>query len=191
MPPRRPRSAHRVPTGTSRVPSAAGPGALTANERATFEAVAARIWPGTDADPGAREAGALDYLEGALAGPYRHMLRIYRDGLADLNRASTARHGSLFAGLADAEQDALLAAMDRNDLPEFTSMAPREFLTLCIDHTMEGIFSDPIHGGNRDFAGWRVVGYPGPQGGYSASEQVQMTPLQRPIRGLEIRGDED
>lgn len=157
---------------------------LTDHERGTFEAVAARIWPGTEADPGAREAGALQYLVAALTGPYRHLIAAYRAGLADLDRAAQVRHHRTFAALSDADQDALLTAMDRNDVPEFRSMPPREFLTMCIDHTMEGVFSDPIHGGNRGFAGWRVVGYPGPQGGYTAEEQVQTTPLRRPLRSL-------
>ena len=133
----------------------------------------------------------VQYLKTALAGPYRHLVSVYRDGLADLNRASTARHGTAFPEIAEADQDALVEAMDRNDLAEFTSIAPRDFLTLCIDHTMEGMFSDPIHGGNRDFVGWRAVGYPGPQGGYSAAEQFQTTPLGRSPRGLESAEDTD
>jgi hypothetical protein len=181
-----PRRRPREEQIAARLPRASEPsgGTLTDVERATFEAIAARIWPGNAEDPGAREAGVLHYLERALAGPYREMLGVYRAGLADVNHAATERHGRAFADLAEAEQDGLLAAMDGNDLPGFTSMPPRDFLTLCIDHTMEGMFSDPIHGGNRDFAGWRAVGYPGPQGGYTAAEQVQMTPLRRPFRSL-------
>ena len=165
--------------------SPAGGDALTSGERETFDAIASRIWPGTDLDPGAREAGVLQYLEGALSGPYTHLLSVYRAGLADVDRAARARHGRPFVRVSDAEQDAILAAMDRNDVPEFRSMPPRDFLTLCIDHTMEGVFSDPIHGGNRDFAGWKVVGYPGPQGGYTADEQIQTAPLRRPLRSVE------
>jgi hypothetical protein len=179
-----------IRTGRHSAPTA-GTDALTRGERETFEAIAARIWPGTDADPGARQAGALRYLERALAGPYRALLDAYRDGLTALNHAAVTRYGHPFARLSDTEQDALLAAMDTDDVPEFTSMPAREFFTMCIEHTMEGVFSDPIHGGNRDFAGWRVVGYPGPQGSYSAAEQIQGTPLHRPLRSVEPRKDTD
>ena len=39
------------------------------------------------------------------------------------------------------------------------------------NHTIEGMFSDPAHGGNRDLVGWKLLGYPGPQPSYSHAEQ--------------------
>ena len=62
--------------------------------------------------------------------------------------------------------------MATNALPEFgaTPTAPA-FFEILRAHTVEGVFCDPIHGGNRDFAGWRLLGYPGPQPSYSHAEQ--------------------
>jgi gluconate 2-dehydrogenase gamma chain len=59
-----------------------------------------------------------------------------------------------------------------------------EFLNVVRVHTMEGLFSDPSYGGNRDFAGWRAVGYPGPYVFYGEEEQQSMEPLDQPLQSI-------
>ncbi|HEV2128826.1 MAG TPA: gluconate 2-dehydrogenase subunit 3 family protein [Thermomicrobiales bacterium] len=59
-----------------------------------------------------------------------------------------------------------------------------EFMSLVLTHTMEGLFSDPVYGGNRDFAGWRAVGYPGAHYLYTEEEQQSFEPLNKPIQSL-------
>jgi gluconate 2-dehydrogenase gamma chain len=157
---------------------------FTAHEAATFEAVAARIWPGTPVDPGAREGGAVYYLDRALSGAYAGMQQTYRQGLAALDALSRARHGIEFVHLSDAYQDATLADLEAGGVEEFDGLSSAEFFHLCVTHTMEGMFSDPIHGGNRDFAGWRAVGYPGAQPGYTAEEHLARQPLRRAPRSI-------
>ena len=45
---------------------------------------------------------------------------------------------------------------------EFAGFSSRDVLrTRCCRSTMEGFFADPIYGGNRDMAAWKMVGYPG------------------------------
>jgi hypothetical protein len=165
-----------------------GRGALalffTPAEAAAFDAIAARIWPGGPEDPGAREGGAVDYLDRALAGAYASLQPIYRAWLGAVDAAATARHGTVFARLPEREQDALLAAMEQEQVPGFAQPSAAEFLRLCIRHTMEGMLSDPVHGGNRGFAGWNAVGYPGAQDGYTADEQTQFERLRRPPRSV-------
>ncbi len=58
------------------------------------------------------------------------------------------------------------------------------FLNVVRTHTMEGLFSDPVHGGNRDFAGWAAVGYPGPYIFYDAEQQQSFEPLNQPLQSI-------
>jgi gluconate 2-dehydrogenase gamma chain len=58
------------------------------------------------------------------------------------------------------------------------------FLDIARIHTMEGLFADPIYGGNRDFAGWRAVGYPGPYYVYTEEEQQSFEPLDKPLQSI-------
>jgi gluconate 2-dehydrogenase gamma chain len=155
---------------------------FTPDEAATFEAIAARIWPGEPGDPGAREAGAVYYVDRALAGAYRIHQETYRRGLASVDRAARALYGAPMTLLSGDQQDALLAAMEGNTAPEFPNAAL--FFELCLTHTMEGVFSDPVHGGNRNFAGWNVVGYPGVQYGYTEAEHSRFSSLEKAPRSI-------
>jgi gluconate 2-dehydrogenase gamma chain len=125
----------------------------------TIEAVTARIFPSDDLGPGAREAGVTIYLDRALAGPYAHLADTYRQGVAGLNVASQRTAGVPFVALSEAEQDAILHDLEWGNLVEF-GLAPA-FMDLLIQHTREGMFCDPAHGGNRDLVGWKLMGYPG------------------------------
>lgn len=68
------------------------------------------------------------------------------------------------------------------DAPTIGSLP--EFMRLVLTHTMEGLFSDPVYGGNRDFAGWRAVRYPGAHYIYTEEEQQTFEPLDKPIQSL-------
>ena len=133
---------------------------LTAGEGATLRAVVARLIPADERGPGALEAGAATYIDRALAGPLTGSRDAYRTGLAALDRYAQAARGARFAELAAAGQDALLAAVEANAAPEFGPGAAG-FFNLVLTHTIQGTFSDPAHGGNADFIGWRMIGYPG------------------------------
>jgi gluconate 2-dehydrogenase gamma chain len=145
---------------------------LTRSEAQTIEAAMVRIFPDDDLGPGASQAGAVYYLDRALAGAERRLQQFYRSAIKQLDRLAIGRFGRRFDACAHAEQDLLIAAMASGDLPEFgDSPSGAEFFEALRAHTIEGVFSDPVHGGNRDFAGWRLLGYPGPQPSYSHAEQ--------------------
>jgi gluconate 2-dehydrogenase gamma chain len=154
---------------------------FNAAEAGDVEALAARIVPGDERDPGAREAGVLTYVDRAVEGAYRELQDNYRNGLAELGRACAKRHGAAFADLGEAHQDELLGELDEalflHEMGEREIEDP-QLLTLAQlygmvrQHTLEGLFADPAYGGNRRAAGWRLVGFPGAQWGYSA-EQMQ------------------
>ena len=60
-----------------------------------------------------------------------------------------------------ARQDEVIMALEQNKVTEFTWPSAPAFFNTMRTHTMEGLFADPIYGGNKDFAGWRLVGFPG------------------------------
>ncbi len=151
--------------GTTAAGTAAQSGAppletLDEAEAATLEAIVARLIPSDETGPGAVEAGAVRYIDQALAGALASSLPAYRAGLAALDRYAQAERGGRFAGLDPADQDALLTAVESNDAPGFAPSSSA-FFQLLRTHTIEGTFSDPAYGGNADFIGWKLIGYPG------------------------------
>lgn len=141
-------------------PPPAGPWrVLTPREAVLVEAVAEQIVP-ADRDPGARDAGVVAFIDRQLAGPYRRHVEKYRRGLACLERTSVAMLGRPFDGLAWEEQTKLLKAMESNKVPKdiWTSPSAAEFFSLVCDHSLQGFYGSPRHGGNRNYASYRMLG---------------------------------
>lgn len=133
----------------------------------------ARLFPSDERGPGAVEVRAVVYLDRALAGAERDLQPRYRAALKALDRLARARHRRAFAECAVADQDGLLTDLEANRTPEFGEPgAAPAFFELLRAHTLEGLFCDPVHGGNHELVGWRLLGYPGPQPGYRAEDQV-------------------
>src|SRR6266581_9482088 len=133
---------------------------LTAAEADTLEAIVARLIP-TDANgPGAAEARAAHYIDRALTGPLRGSRGAYAAGLAAIDAYAQSTKGAAFAKLTESDQDAVLADMEKNVATGFTPDAAT-FFNLVRTHTIQGTFCDPYYGGNADFVGWDLIGYPG------------------------------
>lgn len=137
---------------------------LTRREAKLLDAVASRIFPTTDT-PGAREAGAIRYIDRALADAYRDLLPRYRRGLRALNRYARTKHGKPFTALSESQQDAVLNDLEAGRVAGIPN--GREFFDIVRHHVLEGVFCEPSYGGNRGMAGWRLVSFPGQQFGYS------------------------
>lgn len=153
------------------------PVVLTEAEWTTLEAATARIIP-TDHEPGAKEANCVNFIDKALANEDAAAVPLYQSGLAGLDGVAKARHGKAFAALDPAKQDAILGDLEKGQAGEWPLgeqlPSPMFFETLRV-HTIVGFLADPSYGGNADFAGWRVAGYPGPRhrrGGFTP-EQVE------------------
>jgi gluconate 2-dehydrogenase gamma chain len=142
---------------------------LNRHEADTIEALAGRIVPGDAESPGAREAGAVHYVDRALAGFLRNLQGLYRQGLRELDRHCGERHGRTFATLGEEEQDALLVELERRAREDPDDRLGHLFAVVR-EHVVQGFFCDPAYGGNRGMAGWRAVGFPGARWGYSAEE---------------------
>jgi gluconate 2-dehydrogenase gamma chain len=150
-------------------------------EARDVEALAARIFPGSPDDPGAREAGVLAYVDRAVEGAYRDLQFSYRRGLAELERYCREDAQASFADLDADRQDALLSELDeiavQLEAGEVPATDPQRVILARLygmvrQHTLEGMLGDPTYGGNRDGAGWRLVGFPGAQWGYSPEQMA-------------------
>jgi gluconate 2-dehydrogenase gamma chain len=175
---------------------------FTAAEARTIQSAAERIFPGDASGPGATEAGVVIYIDRQLAGPYgsdkyryskapfvesvpehgyqgkQTPREIYRDGVRQLEN---------FAELPSAQQDQRLRSIEAS-----------VFFKLLRQHTIEGMFSDPMHGGNAGLIGWQLIGYPGPLMSYRDEiDKAHGQPwIRKPqslsqIVGREVHGMED
>lgn len=155
-----------------------------ATEARAAEALVDRIIPAEGAGPGALEAGCARFLDRALRaawgegdgqfldGPYAQgtaqqgyqmpltPAQLYRTALADIDAWARAAYGTDFADLPEGTQDDALALMETGELALARIPAALFFPTLLFD-VKAGYFADPIHGGNRDMGGWKLVNFPG------------------------------
>jgi len=165
---------------------------LTEEEAAFLKAAADTIIPADDLSPSASDCGVIDFIDCELAGPYGEGARLYRDGpivkgkpehgyQLGLTPREFFRHGIAaaaawtrqafgrdFAALGEPERQAALQAMEQATA-QFAEFDAREFFEALIAIVMEGFFADPYYGGNRDMAGWKMIGYPGLMADYQAA----------------------
>jgi gluconate 2-dehydrogenase gamma chain len=148
---------------------------LTAAEADTLEAICARLIPTDENGPGAAEARAAHYIDRALAGPLRASRDAYAAGLAAIDVHAQASKGAPFTKLAPRDQDAVLTDMENNVATGFMPNAAT-FFNLVRTHTIQGTFCDPYYGGNANFVGWDLIGYPGLRMAVGADEQRMGVP---------------
>ena len=119
------------------------------------------------------------------SGAYQDQQYFYRCGLAQLDAHCSQAYGKPFRRLAAAQQDETITALAAGQGAEFVWPTAQAFFDTLRTHTMEGMFADPVYGGNKDFAGWRLVGFPGAQphvhaGGYAKQPSVHPRADHRP-----------
>lgn len=162
---------------------------FTEPEARLVTAAVARLIPADAEFGGAVEAGVPTFIDRQLAGAYGSGARLYRQGPfaegtpeqgyqlpytpAELYRAGLeafatwARegYGGAFESLDPRLQDEALLRMDHGEA-DFGDVPSALFFETLLANTVEGFFSDPMHGGNVGMIGWRLVGFPGPYAGY-------------------------
>ena len=153
---------------------------LTATEADMLEAIVARLIPTDENGPGAAEARAAHYIDRALVGPLRSSRGAYAAGLAALDAYAQSAKGAPFTKLSAQDQDALLTDMEKNVASGFTPNAST-FFNLVRSHAIQGTFCDPYYGGNANFVGWDLLGYPGLRMVVTEGEQ-RMGERAKPIR---------
>jgi gluconate 2-dehydrogenase gamma chain len=175
---------------------------FTAEEARVVQAASERIFPTDDSGPGATEAGVIIYIDRQLAGPYGKDKYRYTKGPwiqsipehgyqgketpQEIYRAGIKLLGGDFADVSSEQQDTRLESMHET-----------YFFQLLHGHTVEGVFCDPLHGGNIGMVGWRLIGFPGPVMSYryqidkydgktySAPAKSLEQILRHPVKGVE------
>src|SRR6478609_4357337 len=138
--------------------------------------------------PGALDAGVLNYIDLALAGAYSDLQDFYRRGLTALDAHCRTTYSKPFAQLSAAQQDEVITALEGGKATGFTWPSAQAFFNTVRTHTMEGMFADPVYGGNKDFAGWVLVGFPGAQPLFSPADlQSRDAFAGAPIIGLQAQ----
>jgi gluconate 2-dehydrogenase gamma chain len=148
---------------------------LTAREADLLEAIVARLIP-TDANgPGAAEARAAHYIDRALGGALASTRPAYSAGLESLDRYCRARRGASFVELSAADQDSVLVDVEGGTAAgSGFAASSAQFFNMVLAHTRQGTFGDPYYGGNANFVGWDLLGYPGVRIQVSAADQQRM-----------------
>jgi len=88
---------------------------------------------------------------------------VYRRGLEYVDAYVQSKHEKNFVDLTADEQDAILGEMQEDKATGFEGPSGRAFFTQLRNDTIEGMFSDPMYGGNQGLVGWELIGYPGAQ----------------------------
>jgi gluconate 2-dehydrogenase gamma chain len=132
---------------------------LSVAEARTLSAACDQIIP-PDETPGAAWAGVVNFIDRQLCGHLRHLRNSYRNGLAALNQSSRILYECDFAFLSSEKQLELLTKLEQGQAPReaWQKVSSTEFFAMMVNHSMQGFYGDPRHGGNRERVSWKMVG---------------------------------
>ena len=153
--------------------------ALTPDQLKLVEAFADRLIPKDEHGPSASECGAPNYIDRQLAHDLGSEKASFVEGLNATNAYAMKSHGKNFVDLTPELQDLTLTEIESGRAEGFANS--RAFFTRFRRLTLEGAFSDPFYGGNKNFAGWDLIGYPGPRLAVTAEEQKMKVTI-KPVR---------
>jgi|SRR5208283_1080524 len=138
---------------------------LTPEEAKEIEALSSTIIP-SDELPGAREAGVVYFIDRALKTFAADAKPVYEQGLADLHKMTREMFPGVerFSAATPDQQEKLLAKLEaeaqsgRGPGRRMGGTSGMSFADTLRFHTVAGFLVDPEGGGNRDYAGWKVIG---------------------------------
>ncbi|SFE94236.1 gluconate 2-dehydrogenase subunit 3 family protein [Alteribacillus iranensis] len=142
------------------------------------------IYPSDDNGPGAIELGAAFYIDKQLSGAWGHNAREYMQGpfhegeptqgyqsrlkrhelifqgIQKVKQYSQSNYDASFLDLEEEQQIEILTAFENGEV-EIDGAPNEQFFALIRAATLEGVYADPLYGGNRNMDGWRMKEYPG------------------------------
>ena len=174
--------------GTGDPPAAVTPDGwhyFTPSEAATVEAFVDRLIPPDPQTPGGKDCGCAVFIDRQLAGPYGRnealymmgpfqegtrqqgpqspltIAQQYRKALGAFDAACRQKFGSkTFAALSDDQKDDVIKGLEDGSF-KLDGYDGKTFFTQILKDTQNGFLADPIYGGNRDMAAWKMIGFPG------------------------------
>ena len=163
---------------------------FTPPEQAFVTAACERLIPADDAGPSASAARVPFYIDQQLAGAWGNGARFYRQGpwqagtpqqgyqlgllprelyrtaIRSVDAYCSKKYGSNLSSLTTAQQDEVLHALEKGTV-DIGVVPAATFFSILLANTIEGYFADPLYGGNRDKAAWKMIGFPGVAAAYS------------------------
>lgn len=163
--------------------------ALTPAERAFLTAAVDTLIPADGLSPSGSDCGVVDFIERQLGTAWGEGAGLYRDGpvlpgkpeygyqlaltpreslragIAAADAWSRDANGKDFAALPEADRIAAMKSFEEG-AAQFSDVPAKDFFEALLALAMEGFFADPIYGGNRDCASWKMIGYPGQPANY-------------------------
>ena len=186
---------------------------FTPEEASAVEALVDRLIPADDLSPGGKDVGIAVYIDRQLSGGFGRDAGLYmkppfadaapnfgpqspltpaeryRTSLAALDGyCLTAYLGKVFADIPAAEQDKLIGQMESGSL-QLHGVSSKAFFQILWQNTKEGFFADPVYGGNRKMAGWKMIGFPGARYDYRDWIDRHNEPYPRPPIGIAAHPD--
>jgi gluconate 2-dehydrogenase gamma chain len=186
---------------------------FTADEALSVEAIVDRLIPPDESGPGGKAAGCAVFIDRQLAGSFGDSRRLYmrapfasgtpsqgpqspivpkeqyRASLAALSVYCKATFaGKSFAALDVTQQDQVLSGLEKDEI-KLSDGSGKNFFETILANAMEGFFADPIYGGNRDMAGWKLIGFPGARYDYRDYVEKHNQPYPLPPVSILGRGD--
>jgi gluconate 2-dehydrogenase gamma chain len=160
---------------------------FSSEQRKILDAFIDRLIPKDENGPGAVECGVGDYIDRCLADFNASEKPQFLEGLANLDLYALRTEHIAFASLTEARRDAVLTAIDNNQAPNL-----KGFFNRVRRLTLEGMFGDPVYGGNKNFAGWDLIRYPGAKLAVGPEDQKMKTaptPYRRELYGVSGPGE--
>jgi gluconate 2-dehydrogenase gamma chain len=157
---------------------------FTPQEAASVEAMVDRLVPPDPNTPGGKDCGCAVFIDRQLAGPYGRLegyymsgpfqegtkqqgpqssvtpAQHYRKALGALDQACRNKYGKTFADLTDDQKDEVIKDLEDGSL-NLEGVDSQDFFKLILKDTQNGFLADPIYGGNKDMASWKMIGFPG------------------------------
>ncbi|MBZ9710413.1 gluconate 2-dehydrogenase subunit 3 family protein [Mesorhizobium sp. ESP7-2] len=179
------------------------------DESAFIEAAVDTLIPSDSTGPGAKELGVATYVDRQMAGAYGKGDRQYlegpfgegtpeqgyqlpmtpseviRAGIADVRAYVQKSHKSTFEGLSAKDRAEVMADLESNKI-ELPTVPTATFFGLLLQLTIEGYFADPMYGGNKDAAAWKMIGFPGADAMYADKiEPFRNKPYKAEPKGIQ------
>jgi gluconate 2-dehydrogenase gamma chain len=182
-------SAALVPVAALTAAAQTSQSALSAVQLRILSAFVDRLIPKDELGPGASESGVPEYINRSLGDYLAGEKTVFVDGLEATDALARRSQKAAFVDLTPVQQDALLTSMESGSADGFANSAA--FFNRVRRLALEGMFGDPYYGGNKNFAGWDLIKYPGPRLATTAEDQkmgVDIKPYRRSAYGSADHG---
>lgn len=132
---------------------------FTDSEAALLVEICEQIIPRDDT-PGAAQTGAIHYIDRKLCSVFKQQQQAYRRGLESFRQTCLREHGVAFESLSTSAKIDALRAIEAGRAPKelWDDPSPQAFFGMVLAHTMQSFYGSPRHGGNRDYASYRMLG---------------------------------